>query len=80
MGVHKVKIQFSLDILKFDQSLLCAQWAIFFFRFRDGGGGAKKSSENDQLTGQFQRLFFQIFLKISKKTNSITSSVNQQSV
>ena len=39
MGVHKVKIQFSLDILKFDQSLLCAQWAIFFFRFRDGGGG-----------------------------------------
>ena len=63
MGVHKVKIQFSLDILKSDQSLLCAQWAIFFFRFRDvgGGGGRKKSSENDQLTGQFQRLFFSVF-------------------
>ena len=37
----------------------------------------KKSSENDQLTGHFQRFFF--FFNISRK-NSKTSEVNQQSV
>ena len=39
-----------------------------------GGGGRKKSFEYDQLTGHFQRSFF----NISRK-NSKTSNVNQQS-
>ena len=43
-----------------------------------GSGGQKKSSENDQLTGHFQRSFFGFF-NISSK-NSKISKVNQQSV
>ena len=39
----------------------------------------KKSSENDQLTGHFQRGFLSFFFNISR-TNSKTSKVNQQSV
>ena len=40
-----------------------------------GGGDWEESSENDQLT--FSELFF---LNISRKKNSKTSKVNQQSV
>ena len=39
-------------------------------------GVRKKSSENDQLTGRFQSILF----NISRKKNSQTSKVNQQSV
>ena len=38
------------------QNFLLVDLRDFFFRFRVGG--RKKSSENDQLTGQFQSLFY----------------------
>ena len=44
-------------------------------RFVGTGKKEKKNSENDQLTGHFQIIFF----NISRK-NSKTSKVNQQSV
>ena len=49
--------------------LLAHPWAF--------GSGELKSSENDQLTGHFQSFFLK---NISRKNNSKTSKVNQQSV
>ena len=44
----------------------------FFFQIKGRGQGKKreKSSENDQLTGQFQSFFFRAFFLNNLRTNS----------
>ena len=57
-----------------------------FFQIQGrGGGGAKKSSENDQSTGHFLSFFFDwsfsaLFSFNISRANSKTTKVNQQSV
>ena len=69
------------------QIFFISRFTGFFIRFWVLGTiKINKKSENDQLTGHFQSVFFyiffcfQCFFNISRKKHSKTSDVNQQSV